>query len=312
MSEFREENGSVVRLRAIERTPRFVADERVLDVLAPRDRTRGIERNKLRAYRLVLLLLQMIARASRVYRPEAPWEVSVSPDTSVLSTLSGLSLGAIDEALADLRRAGVLVPSEAGDRLAEEFFAPNPSVAELDWPWIVDRLSGVTSGLMVARALADLLPHPGEWTPVLQPDLALQAAYSSRAVRDALQLVEERGIIERNARQKLGVYRFSARARGVKGAEPELELKPRVSASPIARDAEHSSELAIKAASHHAPQASSPGVGGMAKVSVGGINLQVPQGSDIRPIVGDDGRVRLGIALPGLPEMIIEVPSDGK
>ena len=60
MGEFRENDSGATRLWAIEKVPRFVADERVLDALAPRDRSRGIERDKLRAYRLILLLLPRI------------------------------------------------------------------------------------------------------------------------------------------------------------------------------------------------------------------------------------------------------------
>lgn len=304
----REDDGNVLRLRAVERAPRFVADERVLDALAPRDRSRGIEREKIRAYRLILLLLQVNARNSPGYRIEAPWEVPVNPDPATLATLSGLSRQLIEETLGDLRRIGALIPSDSGEHLSEPLFAPNLSAAGLDWPWIVDRLAGLTSGLMVIRAMADLIRYPSEWTPLLQPELAAQAAYSSRAVRDALHLVEERGVVERDARQKLGVYRFSARARGIRSAERQAEDQGWPAPSAISQDAPHLSDASTAVKNPQGARTGRSGSEGVIRVSVGGIELQVPQGSSIRPVVGVDGRPRLTVALPGLPEMVIELP----
>ena len=255
--------------RALDAVPRrFVARDLLLGRLgAEGDRER-------REALLVATLLDLSIPA----RAAEPWDALLPLDVAHLAALGGLPPGACAAAVERLAAAGVLRPepdaSPPSGRLAADVFGADAGGAGgVEWPAVLEALAGDAAGLLVARALADLLRRPDRLACVTRERIAAYTLYSEGMVKRGLASAAARGVIER---APPNAYRFSDHALG--RAAPAAPAPPAssVAASP--------------------PPPAPAAAGALVSFTAAGIPLELPRDTTIEleaTVGGQPTRLRL-------------------
>lgn len=282
------------RVRPIEAVPSVLSDFAVVRALRTHYVRRELSAEQVRAAKLVALIAFSRLGETRFGTSAAPWSVELPLQVGDIARTAGLRGAQVDEALANLREAGVLEEIR-GDgvryRLASDAFESSPAADLLDWPAVVARLAGEAAALLVFRAFVDVLPAPlDRWGPVRLADLEEHTGYGSVTVRRGKQTLVDTGILEEDMQAgQQSRYRFSALARGL--ASPPvvgLPSSPRSDPQPVLPDVAPSQSAAP--ANPVAP------AGEAVLVQVGGISVHVPRGATLRIEFDPSGRqiVRIG------------------
>ena len=200
--------------RALESAPRFVARDLVLARLeaeASGQLTAGRKREAL----LVATLLNLSLAGAQPAHAARPWELAVPLDVAPLAALGGLSPGACAEAIELLVAAGVVLREPSAEpeaaRLAAEVFGSDPSPAAVDWSAVLGVLAGDAVGLLVVRALADLLRRPDRLACVTREQISDYTLYSGGMVKRGIASAVKHSVIDR---APPNAYRFSDWALG--------------------------------------------------------------------------------------------------
>ncbi|HKG92901.1 MAG TPA: hypothetical protein VKA84_13445 [Gemmatimonadaceae bacterium] len=208
--------------RALGAVPRFVARDLLLGrLMAGRD---GLAEREQREALLVATLLDLSIPA----RAAEPWDAILPLDAAPLAALGGLSPGACAEAIERLAAAGVLLrepdaASHAGRLAADVFGVDAAGAAGVDWPAVLEALAGDAAGLLVVRALADLLRRPDRLASVTRARIAAYTLYSEGMVKRGIASAVARGVIER---AQPNAYRFSDYALGRVGRAERAAPEP--------------------------------------------------------------------------------------
>ena len=228
-----------------------------------------------REAQLVGFLLGLSLQSDAAFADDdGPWTRPVGVQPRSLAARAGLPLPACEAAIDLLLRSGVLraasgEPISGGEshvQIAGDVLQVQPSVAAVDWPWVLGRIAGDPPAILVARAFAELLERPDEYGTVERAALAAHACYSEGMIKQGVARAVALGVVERSART---VYRFTDLALGRRAAEPPRESPAPQSTPPAGSASEPASSPAPSAAS------------GLVTFTANGIRLELPRDTTI-------------------------------
>lgn len=245
--------------------------------------------------RLPHALVLHLAHAERVERERGVGERAPSADR--LAEWVGGAGGVVATALEALEAAGVL---DAGGRVATILHAPPPVARAMEavaWGRVAESTVGAPSAWVLAHHLA-AMAGAGEWVPLSRQRLERALGCGTSGLRAALDRLEAGGVLERRA-QPGGVssYRFAPavcdvramRAMGERGAgEGSMTAASRPAGRVVAAPVPSTGPARGAGAVH--PMAE---VG--VRLSVGGVELEVPAGMRVVVGTGADGRPTIAI-----------------
>ena len=177
--------------------------------------------------------------------------------------------------------------------LAPTLLGPPPRCAALDWSGLALATAGAPSAWVAAHVLAERLVLD-EWTPMPRSALEHTLGCGVSGVRSALERLTVAGAVERREqRGGVSAYRFSAELRAAAGQGGGV---PRVSPPSPPRLAAPAAPRAVTASSM--PLAA-PATG--VRLSVGGVELDVPAGLRVRVEIGADGMPQITLVPAATP-----------
>lgn len=277
---------------------RAPSDDAVVELLAAAFARLPLPPDALRDAKLVAFLLDV---ESGRYASDRVADITGNSVPVLVDRLvreSGISEERVHRAMDRLQQAGALERTSLATHGQRVVFLPAVlqvagSVQYVDWPTVLGVLSGRTPALLILRAVLDLTQVPWAWGSLTYDALALRACYSvGMAQRGVSQLLAAH-VLERAVRTGRGHdYRLSPWALGrapvprdVRGAEPD-EVKPPVS--------EHIAQQHSVGHGHQVrqtvPDELRPSATDVMAVEVGGLILRIPAGTEIRMVLGADGR----------------------
>lgn len=230
------------------------------------------------------LVLHLAHAARGASAPEVPLDaVPVRPDVPALASFLGVDAPVVAGALDALCEGALLEagPGAAADAvtLAPALLAPAPRGAALDWARVALATAGSPSAWLAAHVLAERLA-PGEWTPVPRSALEHALGCGVSGVRGAVDRLAAAGVVERREqRGGVSAYRFATTPAVPPAALPSAVPSPAL-ASPLVPPP--------------AVPAGSPATG--VRLTIGGVDLDVPAGLSVRIELGPDGRPRIALA----------------
>lgn len=252
-------------------------------------RLSGERRTRPASPRLLHALVLHLAYAARgASDPGAPLDaVAVPLDVDGLASFLGTDADGVAGALGALQHAGVVhgAGPVGADRLPRAvslttaLLGPAPRCAALDWGRVALATAGSPSAWVAAHVLAErLVLH--EWTPMPRSALERTLGCGVSGVRSALERLTTAGVVERREqRGGVSAYRFVAAA-----SEPETgrqggDGRPRMHPHMHPR--------------MHETPAAAPDTG--VRLTVGGVELDVPPGLRVRVELGPDGRPQISL-----------------
>ncbi len=297
---------------------RYVALDRLRDQLdgivwAPL-RLGGERRARPVSPRLPYALVLHLACAARTTSDhDAPLDaVAVPLDVDGLGSFLGADPDAVGGVVGALRHAGVVhavgattadaVPAAVA--LAPALLGPAPRCAALAWEQVALATAGSPSAWVAAHVLAERLA-PDEWTPMPRSALERTLGCGVSGVRSALERLTTARVIERREqRGGVSAYRFAPGvfapggiAPGVGrqgGGEPSRigAVPTRPTPTPLTRP--HPAPSAVSAAAAPAPPPAAAADTGV-RLTVGGVEFDVPPGLRVRVELGPDGRPQISL-----------------
>lgn len=255
--------------------------------------------------RLPQALVLHLAAAARSASDDAAAlaTVSIPLELDVLASFLGTDADAVAGALGALQRAGVVhgVGHEAGRgadqrpeavALAGELLGPAPRCAGLGWSRVALATAGSPSAWVAAHVLAERLA-PDEWTPMPRSALEHTLGCGVSGVRSALERLATAGVVERREqRGGVSAYRFApalfehaGQGRGAPLGDPRLAPPDRSTPAPTAR----------AVASPLVPPAMVMAADTGVRLTIGGVELDVPAGLRVRVDVGADGKPQISL-----------------
>ncbi|GJG89168.1 hypothetical protein tb265_43490 [Gemmatimonadetes bacterium T265] len=258
------------------------------------------------------LVLHLAHAARAASAPDLPLDAVDTPcDVDGLASMLGTDPDAVVGALRALEQAGVVRGvAGAGGRLptaaalAPALLGPAPRCAALDWGRVALATVGAPSAWVAAHVLAErLAPH--EWTPMPRSALERALGCGVSGVRSALERLTTAGVVERREqRGGVSAYRFApslveARVDAWGGAgERWTDEAPAPRSTLRAPSPVGQAAAAVATPPPSTPTASAPSVVGAntgVRLSVGGVELEVPPGLRVRVEVGPDGTPQISL-----------------
>ncbi len=242
---------------------------------------------------LVLHLAQLARGASA--RDAALDAVVVPVDVDALAPLLGTDTDGVAGALAALQRAGVVHARDAAIATAvaldASLLGPDPRCAALDWARLAFVTAGSPSAWVAAHVLAERLA-PDEWTPMPRSALERALGCGVSGVRGALDRLTAATVIERREqRGGVSAYRFAAALQGRAAAEVRSVAVAGAPTGPVGRGREAPPAAPAVPAGARPTAAAATGV----RLTVGGVELEVPAGLRVRVELGPDGTPQISL-----------------
>jgi hypothetical protein len=280
-----ERNESV---RSLAGLPHVVSDDRLVRELAAAFARAPLAPDQVRDVKLVAFLMDLDSgRLAEVDVPERAVYPPLSSWIDALSALGGISKIRVRGALDRLIEAQILVsvPSIGPGRMdfVESVLSPFGAGRWVSWPSVSGVLRGQAASLLVLRAALDLIAVPWEWSRLTHEMVAEHASYSIGMAQKALDHLVDTRVLERSLRVGRGHdYRFSAWALG-RGPRPADESVKAIAVHP--ESSQVTERPSLPQAQNRTYHSGERGV----ELEVGGLTMQLPEGSSVRMSVDDDG-----------------------
>ena len=286
------DSGSYGRpLADIDTLPQEISDDLVVQAVAAAFARTPLEVDALRDIRLVVFLLDVLARTSdsQLNAEHTGFSRVVVADDR-LRSFTGLSVVRIQRALSRLVEARVLeqITSDPPGwfRLAPRAMRPVGLDQYVSWGAVTTKIAGRVPAILLLRAVLDLIIVPWDWTRLTYEQLAARASYSlGMAQRGVAQLLES-GVLERASHSGRGHdYRLSPWALGRGPISEFAQPLPTAPRESISRGSVPVTDPARQ------PVAVGANTTSTMAVEIGGLVLRVPVGTEIRMAVGADGEL---------------------
>ena len=286
-------------------------------------RLSGAERSRPASPRVPHALVLHVAHAARLASVDdgSLADVPVVLDVGALAGYVGADEDGVAGTLRALWQAGALraadrtsvhgtgVPGTTPDALppavtlAPTLLGPAPRCAALDWDRLALATAGAPSAWVAAHVLAVRLVLD-EWTPMPRRALEHTLGCGVSGVRSALERLTVAGVVERREqRGGVSAYRFSSamHAAGAPGQGADVPRQPsRQPAQHPTPPAPPQVTPAGAAAAPTAPAAPAAPATGV-RLTVGGVDLDVPSGFRVRIEIGADGTPQIMLAPAATP-----------
>lgn len=228
-----------------------------------------------------------------------------------LAARGGMTVGDADEAIRALWAAGVLWADHAGEpgplpddvaallvRVVDDCVTDGAAAA-IAWPVVTAALAGSAAGLLVARALAELVDRPGHPTVVPYGALAAPTRYSEGMVKRGVAAVLDAGVVVQHpCRGRAPAYAFTDWALGrVAGPppSPHSHPQPAAGAGRGLPPAVASPAVALMGGRAGVPTPAAPAPidhSGLLRARIAGVEVEVPAATGAEVVVETvvDGR----------------------